>query len=126
MARNERSLACPTRSRDFTTNGEPDDAGEPGGAAPQVYQRDGYVGLIVAVSLEQFGRLLSGFGDCAGFNARLGYRLTDYMAAAGRKNGGILFLVTERLRLSLEEGDVMQTGNVSDLTSFTTFSSGSL
>jgi len=55
----------------FTTNGEPDDAGEPGGAVPQVYQRGGSAELVVAGSLEQFGRLLSGFGDSAGCNGDL-------------------------------------------------------
>jgi hypothetical protein len=53
----------------FTTNGEPDGAGEPGGTAPHVYQRGGFVGLVMAGSLAQFDRVPSGFGDSAGFNA---------------------------------------------------------
>ena len=164
-------------------------------AQPQVHQRGAYAGLGVVGGLEHFSRQLRGFGDSAGFNARLGYRFTDYFAAegfyeymdkfglsqtfadgarahasltthsfslmgkinlpnvgniqpfvspgigflaadsavrvdrgqrgfkvgddsiafAGRVNGGLDFLLTERLGLTLEAGYVMPTGNLSDL-----------
>lgn len=53
------------------------------GAASQVQQRGAYLGLGVVGGLEHFSRDLSAFGDSAGFNARLGYRYNDYLAAEG-------------------------------------------
>jgi opacity protein-like surface antigen len=167
----------------------------PANATPQVQQRGTYLGLGIVGGLEHFRRGLSGFGDSAGFNARLGYRFTDYLAAeglyeymdkfglsqtlasgarahasltthsfsllgkvnlptvgniqpfvspgigflaadssvrvdrgqrrfkvgddsiafAGRVNGGLDFLLTEKLGLTLEAGYVMPSGNLSDL-----------